>query len=818
MADLLPAESFPRPPHDLSRANPLSAAPPGEDAGDSGDLREVLGLARRNLRLILAAVVVTCALAAAWTYTRAPRYSTSAVVRLADVRGSMTGGLEEQAMERLTGSVTDPVLSQIEVLRSRTLIGRSVDESGYRLRPVAFPASLVVDGFVDPAAPADTLELRFTREGYRVQGRAGTASAAYGQPVSLGGARFTVVSRPERESGQVVVAQRERAITGMLGRLTARPRERTDVVDLRFEHTDPAVAQRALNSLVQTFQAVNAERAQAVSRRRRIFLEEQLQATDSMLSAAQRELSGFRERAQVYSTRESFMAQQQSLVALDLRREELQAERTVYQNLVARLSDPRSAGDVRAMRALIANPALAANPAVAQLHQQYLRYETTRDSLLSGAHPRAATDPDVQRVESLLRSTQERIAEAVRSHLSSLDLRLAGLDQLRARHVSDIAGMPRAEAEEVRLAQQVTTVQTVADQLRQEYQRARISEAVEVGQVEVLDYAGPAVPLPQRHGLVMMMGLLAGLMLGGGAAVLREQMNTSLRRREDVERFLGLTSLAVIPRITSAAKAGHGRANGKGPTGPAVAPMLVAAAHTRSTGAEAYRTLRTNLLFSQTVQKLRTIGVTSAGPAEGKSTTSANLAATFAQQGLRVLLVDCDLRRPRLHEIFEAPREPGFTQYLLGQGTLRELARPTAVPNLFLLTAGTLPPNPAELLGSPRAREVLRLLEDQFDLVLFDTPPVLLASDAAILGSQLDGMLLVLRAAATSRTAAQQALRQLQTVGTSVLGAVLNDPEARLPAYEGYYGKYGYGYGYGHAYYGDAADEEHAPAATAGRG
>jgi tyrosine-protein kinase Etk/Wzc len=782
------------------------------------DLHEVVGLVRRNLVAIVLVAVTVAGVAAFWAYTRPPRYTATAVVRLSDVRRSLTGGIEEQAMERLTGAVTDPVLSQIEVLRSRSLVARAVDASGYRLRPGDVPASIMAGVSVHPDAPADTLIARFTATGYRVTaGNGATAAASYGEPVTLGGVKFTLTRQPAVEQATLVVPSREAAVLGVVSRLSSRQRERTDVVDVRFEHADPVVAQRTLNALVETFQTVNAERAQQQSRRRRIFLEEQLAATDSMLAAAQTELSAFRERSGVYSTRESFQAQQQSLMALELRREELAAERVVYQNLLSRINDPRS--QASAMRALIANPSLAANPAVSQLHTQYLRYESARDSLLSGAHPRAASDPDVQRLGSLIRSTEERITEAVRSHLSTLEVRLAGLDQLRGRHTAEIASMPRAEAEEMRLAQQVTMVQTVAEQLQQEYQMARISEAVEAGQVEILDPAGPATRLPERRGLVITLGLLAGLMLGTAGAVLREQMNTSLRRRDDVERFLGVAPLAVVPRLGEAARAGAGRlGRSKKPRGTAVVggvlpATLVAGANTRSGGAEAYRTLRTNLLFSQAVQALRTIAVTSAGPAEGKSTTASNLAVTFAQQGMRVLLVDCDLRRPRLHEIFQAPREPGFTQYLLGQSPLGELAVSTPVPNLFLLPAGTLPPNPAELLGSARAREVVRLMSDQFDLVVFDTPPVMLASDAAILGSVLDGVLLVVRAGSTSRVAARQAMRQMETVGANLLGVVLNDPDAKMPTYEGYYGYSRHGGGY--AYYGDTHADDEAPVPAA---
>lgn len=220
---------------------------------------------------------------------------------------------------------------------------------------------------------------------------------------------------------------------------------------------------------------------------------------------------------------------------------------------------------------------------------------------------------------------------------------------------------------------------------------------------------------------------------------------------------------------------------------------LVAAAHTHSTGAEAYRTLRTNLIFSQAVQSLKTIVVTSASPGEGKTTTAANLAVTFAQQGMRVLLVDCDLRRARLHKMFNVPREPGLTELILDHEVPTEVIRGTPVENLSVLTSGTLPPNPSELLGGPRMERVLEVLREQFDMIVLDSPPLLAASDASVLGTKTDGVLLVVRAGQTERGAAQQAVQQLAVVGARVVGAVLNDPDAKVPQYGGYYNYEYYG-------------------------
>jgi len=182
--------------------------------------------------------------------------------------------------------------------------------------------------------------------------------------------------------------------------------------------------------------------------------------------------------------------------------------------------------------------------------------------------------------------------------------------------------------------------------------------------------------------------------------------------------------------------------------------------------------------------------VTSPSPQDGKTTTAANLAVTFAQQGMRVVIVDCDLRRARLHSIFSSAREPGLTHLLLGQATEQDILRDTLVDRLSFIPAGALPPNPSELLGGERMRVLMASLEKQFDVVILDTPPVHAAADALILGKMSDGILLVLRAGSTERASALDAVHRLTSIGVRVVGAVLNDPDHKVPEYSGYYYDY----------------------------
>jgi non-specific protein-tyrosine kinase len=218
---------------------------------------------------------------------------------------------------------------------------------------------------------------------------------------------------------------------------------------------------------------------------------------------------------------------------------------------------------------------------------------------------------------------------------------------------------------------------------------------------------------------------------------------------------------------------------------PSLADELIAVADPRSPVSEAYRTLRTNIQFSSLDRPLRTILVTSTTAEEGKSTTLANLAVTFAQGGHPTIAVDSDLRRPALHKLFGVPNEKGLTTLVLDESS--ELAlQPTSVPNLQVLPSGPLPPNPAELLGSHRMERLLEMLKAEAEFVLFDCPPIIAVTDAAVLARRVDGVLLVVSAGKTRREHAARAKSQLEKVNANIIGVVLNNVKADRNLYQYY--------------------------------
>jgi len=775
------------------------------DSDDTINVREILALLRRNLWLLIACIVVFGVGAFYLASKQAPQYRATAIIRLKNEREALAGGIDGAMADQMLGRSIDPLLSQMEVMRSRTVAWAVIDSLGLQLVPASEGTrrSFLSSARVEEAAPLDTLHFRFGAAEYEVMSNAGVLKAEYGIPVTHAGVHFIVPTRPAAEQAEFAILPREIAADLFRGNLSAFRREFTDVVEVSYTARSPELAQKIVNVTIAVFQEVNAREAQEQSRRRREFLEDQLAKSDSSLAVAQAELSEFRRREEVLSSRDRFAAQQAGILDLEVRREELRADRSVYVALLNALGTNSDSTDQRGLRALISAPGLAQNTVVSQLYQQLVRYQMQRDSATTGRWSSAANSPDVERLNVLIDRTEESLVDAAQSHLAALDARIKAHDELLARSAADIRGLPDKEAEEMRLAQKLETIREMSIRLREQYQAATVAEAVEVGQVTTIDPAGlPQQPIGTGKLAKVLLGVILGLLAGVGIAFLREQLNNRIRGKQDIEGLLGLAALGVIPRIeTNGTKPALPlrlpirNGNGNGHVERPLAQLVTATAE-RSTGAEAYRTLRTNLLFSEATHEMRSLMISSALPSEGKTTTAANLAVAFAQQGKKIVLVDADLRKARVHKVFGAVREPGLVEVLIGQAELGEVIRPVDVPGLSIITAGTLPPNPSELLGSPRMPEIVRALQQEFDLVLIDAPPVLVAGDASIVATITDATLVVVRAGVTERAAAKAAVEQLQTVGTRIAGAVLNDPDAKIEASEGYHY-------YAYKYYGD---------------
>jgi capsular exopolysaccharide synthesis family protein len=275
--------------------------------------------------------------------------------------------------------------------------------------------------------------------------------------------------------------------------------------------------------------------------------------------------------------------------------------------------------------------------------------------------------------------------------------------------------------------------------------------------------------------MTVLLAAAIGLIMAGMAAYLLDYLDDTIKTPDDVKKILDLTTLGAVPRVQD------------GDT------ELVALSTSQSPAVESYRILRTNLQFAAVNHPLDTMLITSPSPTEGKSLTVANLAVAMAQAGKKTVIIDADLHRPRQHRLFSLPNNVGVTTALLAEHPdPGDLLQSTEVDNLQVLTSGPLPPNPAELLGSDRMKELLQHLVEQTDVIIMDSPPAIVLSDAMILATQSDGVLLVLDVGQTRRDAARRAVESLRQVNARIVGVLLN----RVPTNGGGYYYYYYYSGY----------------------
>jgi capsular exopolysaccharide synthesis family protein len=408
--------------------------------------------------------------------------------------------------------------------------------------------------------------------------------------------------------------------------------------------------------------------------------------------------------------------------------------------------------------------------------------------------------PEVKKIDATLKLKEDELQLAVKQQILSLKNRLATTraheQSIRTLYMSQrgtTTTQTRAQIEMAAYTQKLETDKQYLNTLQQRLREIQVTTGDRGNEVSIENPSRvPKTPIGPARMRNVTIAFLLSLVAGIGLAFLLDFLDDTVKTIDDIDRYVHLPALALIP----ASRGIGGRLKGLSPSGapgPADSTALAMVDDVRSPIAESYRHLRTSLLLSSAGQPPKTILVTSSQPSEGKTTTGINTAFMLAQTGAEVLIIDCDLRRPRLHAQFEISNARGLTSWLSGEkdldGLLYSLPK---TPNLKVLPSGPIPPNPAELLGSDEMRRLLSLLSERFAHIIIDSPPAISFTDASILSTMVDGVMLVVHGGRSSRAVVRRAKQQLVDVGAHIFGVVLNNVrmETQDYYYSGYYSNY----------------------------
>jgi len=387
--------------------------------------------------------------------------------------------------------------------------------------------------------------------------------------------------------------------------------------------------------------------------------------------------------------------------------------------------------------------------------------------------------------------------------ISGLETKIGVLNKRLEEYATRLRDLPKQSIELAQLQRTQQSTERMYLFIVEKLHEAQVAEQSELGYVDIIRRAlRPAFPVRPNKIQNLGLGIIVALMLGVGMAMARIKLDRRIYRPEDL-RQLGYTILGLIPKMDQMIKDDFEGKQVIEIDKKKINTSLLSLLSPMSPIVEAYRQLRTNLHFSRPDTVIRTLLLTSAGAGEGKTVTASNLAVVMAQSGRRTLLIDADLRRPRLHKIFGLRREPGLVELLFEDCIFDPERFRTDIDDLYIIPAGTLTPNPSELLGSRKMRDMIELFKKNFDMVIFDTPPVMVATDPVLLATQCDATIVVTAAGRVEEFELEQSMDSLKNVGAVVIGNVLNGFDASMAhgyKYKYKYYKYGYGSRYGNYY------------------
>jgi polysaccharide biosynthesis transport protein len=803
-------------PKDLERPTPApapAALPPyvgysaygDADGSDDNHFREYLRAVRKHLWLIVGLTLLVTAGSAVYIAQKPDIYTAGARVQV-DLETNPMSGSTKAGTVVINSATTDPAYfnTQLQNLTSPGLLRRVVktldlEHSQAFLRPAAAQNRTVWQNLMRMAR----LERRSAEEA--------KGKEPYDLPLTGAVAPATAredLAEAKRLDPYVRMLQGGLKVEPVKETRTSSYSKDTRLIDIRYTHGDPQVAAKVVNAIADAFVLSNLEKKTETNATAGDFLQRRVAELQADIRGNEERLVNYAKTHQILSLDGSQNTVVERLAGLNQQLLQAENER----------KDAEAA--FRAAQSPAAASALAEKESKSKedIETKLAVLREKRSQLLvSNTEEWPEVKEITQQIATLEKQLSDAKARATTVVTTNLETRYRqALDRERAlradfqRQQGETLTQNEAAINYRIIQQEIETNKQLLDGLLQRSKENDVVLAGTPNNIYVADYAiTPDYPVgPQRLRSVML-AMLLSLAGGIGLSIFLEYMNDSVRSTEDVDRWLRLPSMGVIPAVGGFSKRrllptrALARRNSQA---GADWPELLVNAETRSPLAEAYRHLRTSVLLSTPGHAPKSLLVTSSAPAEGKTTTAVNTALSLAQTGANVLVIDADMRRPRLHTIFELPNSRGLSTVLsneMSEAEVLSLIYQHEGTGLNILTSGAIPPNPAELLGSEQMRRLVRTLEGTFTHVVIDTPPVGTFTDGVLASTLVDGVLLVVHSGKTSRGVVRRTRQLLQDVGAKVFGVILNNVNLREHDYYYYRGYYSHSY-----YSADAAAPE----------
>lgn len=596
------------------------------------------------------------------------------------------------------------------------------------------------------------------------------------------------------------------SVSNFMARVGVNPIERSNLVEVSFYSQDPSLAARITNQLGEDFIDQNLQVKWNEALKASEWLSGRLVELKAKLKSSEDALQAYAAKNSILFIQNAVNAQAQSMA--NARLEQLEEEYTKAQSDRAQKEAFYSlvqSGKVQDLPGTLDNRLIQAlEQNLSDLRRQYTELTAT----VKPGYPKAmALKKQIDTLQANLDRQKLALTQNISQEYQAAVTREKYLSQLISQQEQLVDTVSQKTIQYNILKREVDTNRSLYDGVLQRMKEAQVAAGLNASNIMVVDPAQvPEAPSKPRIVFNLALGFILGLSLGVGLAFFQEYLDNTLKTPDEVETLLRLPSLGLIPSIhlNGSSKASK---QGTSIVGAGTNGSYGLALQNNPMAAEAFRSLRTSILLSANPIP-RILLVTSALPGEGKTTTTVNLGATLASLGSKVVVVDCDMRRPSCHRAAGVKNSPGFVQCLTGRTQLSEAILPVnGVPNLSIIPCGPIPPNPAEVLSSPLTADLLKRLLAEFEYVLVDSPPILSVADSRILATITDAVVLVTRAYETPYEVVRRARALLYGAGARILGVALNDVNIHKESYGGKYGYYQqYGYGYGSDYQPEGPD------------